>query len=163
MVTGPQSMPVFNDSNITPEQKQEMIARLTETMVEIEGEGMRGVTWAVIDEVQSGDWGIGGNGLTAADVHALQGRGEPRTVGVAARVLGHRRAELDPRDVAEPDGSCSRSRTARRRPASAATATKSRCACTTKKLVVMPTSNLLCSASSCCCGTTSPRRAHPTT
>ncbi len=35
----------------SPEQKQAMIARLTETMVEIEGEGMRGVTWVVIDEV----------------------------------------------------------------------------------------------------------------
>ena len=58
----------------TPEQKREMIRRLTETMVELEGENLRPVTWVVIDEVKSGDWGIGGNGLTTADVHALQGR-----------------------------------------------------------------------------------------
>ena len=58
----------------TPEQKREMIHRLTETMVELEGENLRPVTWVVIDEVKSGDWGIGGNSLTTADVHALQGR-----------------------------------------------------------------------------------------
>ncbi|HXY85302.1 MAG TPA: 4-oxalocrotonate tautomerase family protein [Gaiellaceae bacterium] len=57
---------VFSD-----EQKQEMITKLTDTMVEIEGENMRGVTWVVVDEVKSGDWGIGGNALTTADVHAL--------------------------------------------------------------------------------------------
>jgi 4-oxalocrotonate tautomerase len=57
---------VFTDT-----QKQEMIAKLTDTMVEIEGENMRGVTWVVVEEVKSGDWGIGGNALTTADVHAL--------------------------------------------------------------------------------------------
>ena len=57
---------IFDDS-----QKQEMIEKLTETMVEIEGENMRGVTWVVIDEVKSGDWGIGGQSLTTEAVHAL--------------------------------------------------------------------------------------------
>ena len=55
------------------EQKQEMIAKITETMVSIEGEALRGVTWVLIDEVESGDWGIGGRGLTAQDVKDLQG------------------------------------------------------------------------------------------
>ena len=32
---------------------------------------MRGVTWCVVEEVDSGDWGIGGKALTTADVHAL--------------------------------------------------------------------------------------------
>lgn len=58
----------------TPEQKREMIHQLTETMVRIEGENLRPVTWVVVDEVKSGDWGIGGQGLTTADVHALQGK-----------------------------------------------------------------------------------------
>jgi 4-oxalocrotonate tautomerase len=52
-------------------QKREMIAKLTDTMVEIEGENMRGVTWVVVEEVRSGDWGIGGNALTTEDVRAL--------------------------------------------------------------------------------------------
>ncbi len=34
-----------------------MIEKLTDTMVEIEGENMRGVTWVVIEEAKSGDWG----------------------------------------------------------------------------------------------------------
>jgi 4-oxalocrotonate tautomerase len=76
-------MPLLNvrliEGVFTPEQKREMIHRLTETMVEIEGENLRQVTWVVLEEVKSGDWGIGGNGLTTADVHALQGR--PAAVG----------------------------------------------------------------------------------
>ncbi len=40
-------------------------------MVSIEGENMRQVTWVVIDEVNSGDWGIGGKGLTTQDVKGL--------------------------------------------------------------------------------------------
>jgi 4-oxalocrotonate tautomerase len=58
----------------SPEQKSEMIHQLTETMVRIEGENLRPVTWVSVEEVKSGDWGIGGKRLTAADVHALQGK-----------------------------------------------------------------------------------------
>lgn len=45
---------VFTDS-----QKRSMVEKLTDAMVTIEGENMRGVTWVVIEEVKSGDWGIG--------------------------------------------------------------------------------------------------------
>jgi 4-oxalocrotonate tautomerase len=58
----------------TAAQKQEMIAKITDAMVEVEGESLRPVTWVVVEEVRSGDWGIGGNGLRTADVHALQGQ-----------------------------------------------------------------------------------------
>ena len=58
----------------TPEQKHEMISKITDTMVEIEGENLRPVTWVLVEEVRSGDWGIAGNGLSTADVHALQGQ-----------------------------------------------------------------------------------------
>ena len=57
---------VFND-----EQKQEIIQKVTDTMVSIEGENMRPVTWVVLEEVKSGDWGIGGKGYTTKDVIAL--------------------------------------------------------------------------------------------
>jgi 4-oxalocrotonate tautomerase len=69
-------MPLVNvrliEGVFTPEQKRQMIHQLTETMVEIEGENLRPVTWVVVEEVKSGDWGIGGNGLTTADVLALR-------------------------------------------------------------------------------------------
>lgn len=54
------------------DQKREIIERLTDAMVEIEGENMRSVTWVTIDEVASGEWGIAGNALTTEDVKALQ-------------------------------------------------------------------------------------------
>ena len=53
------------------DQKQDMVRRLTDTMVEIEGENMRPVTWVVVEEVKSGDWAIGGQCLTTEAVHAL--------------------------------------------------------------------------------------------
>jgi 4-oxalocrotonate tautomerase len=52
-------------------QKQEIIKKLTDTMVSIEGENMRPVTWVIVDEVKSGEWGIGGKAITTADVMAL--------------------------------------------------------------------------------------------
>ena len=55
----------------TPQQKQALIAKVTEAMIEVEGESMRGVTWVRIKEFQGGDWAIGGKALKAADVHAL--------------------------------------------------------------------------------------------
>jgi 4-oxalocrotonate tautomerase len=56
-------------------QKQEMIRKVTDAMVAIEGEAMRGVTWVRVHEVASGEWGIGGKGLTTADIKALQNQG----------------------------------------------------------------------------------------
>jgi 4-oxalocrotonate tautomerase len=56
----------------TPEQKRRMIEEVTDTMVAIEGEAMRSVTWVRIQELRSGEWGIGGKGLTTEDVKALR-------------------------------------------------------------------------------------------
>ncbi|HEY1377190.1 MAG TPA: 4-oxalocrotonate tautomerase family protein [Gemmataceae bacterium] len=55
----------------TPTQKQEMIHKLTDTMVSIEGENLRPATVVVVQEVKSGDWGIGGKPLTVDDVKAI--------------------------------------------------------------------------------------------
>ena len=59
----------------TPAQKQDMITRVTDAMVEVEGENMRPVTWVRINEVAQGDWAIGGNCLSASDVHAMAAGG----------------------------------------------------------------------------------------
>jgi 4-oxalocrotonate tautomerase len=55
----------------TPKQKQELIAKVTSAMIEVEGENMRPVTWVRINEFEGGDWAIGGRALKASDVHAL--------------------------------------------------------------------------------------------
>jgi 4-oxalocrotonate tautomerase len=57
---------VFDD-----DQKRSMIEKLTDAMVEVEGENMRGVTWVFIEESKSGDWGLGGNLLTTEAVKAI--------------------------------------------------------------------------------------------
>jgi 4-oxalocrotonate tautomerase len=55
----------------TPAQKQEIIAKLTDAMVSVEGENMRPVTWVTIEDVRSGDWGIGGQAMTTDAVRSL--------------------------------------------------------------------------------------------
>jgi 4-oxalocrotonate tautomerase len=84
-VFGKQALPIRKESDMpliqvkvienvfTPSQKQEIISMLTEAMVTIEGENLRPVTWVVIEEVRSGDWGIGGRGMTTDAVLALAG------------------------------------------------------------------------------------------
>jgi 4-oxalocrotonate tautomerase len=52
-------------------QKQEIIKRVTDAMVSVEGENMRPVTWVRVLEVKSGQWAIGGNPLTADAVKDL--------------------------------------------------------------------------------------------
>ena len=68
-------MPLVNIDVIkdvfTPAQKRELIERVTEAMIAVEGEAMRPVTWVRIQEVEQGDWAIGGQLLGAADVHAM--------------------------------------------------------------------------------------------
>ena len=68
-------MPLINvkliEDVFTPEQKHRIVEELTDAMVAIEGESMRPVTWVVVEEVRSGDWGIAGKPLTTQDVRAL--------------------------------------------------------------------------------------------
>lgn len=46
-------------------QKQELIRKVTDAMVSVEREKMRPVTWVLVEEIRSGDWGIGGKPVTA--------------------------------------------------------------------------------------------------
>jgi 4-oxalocrotonate tautomerase len=73
--TKQEHMPLVNvkvmEGVFTPKQKQEMVHKLTDTMVSIEGENMRPLTLVVIEEIKSGDWGVAGKGYTTSDVKAL--------------------------------------------------------------------------------------------
>jgi 4-oxalocrotonate tautomerase len=70
-------MPLINvkviEGVFTAEQRQDIVRRLTDAMVEIEGEKLRPSTWCIIEEVASGDWGVGGRPVRTADVKALAG------------------------------------------------------------------------------------------
>jgi 4-oxalocrotonate tautomerase len=73
-----QEMPLINvkliEGVFSEPQKKEIAKSLTDAMVRIEGEAMRSVTWCVVEEVKSGDWAIGGQPLTTADVKAIAAR-----------------------------------------------------------------------------------------
>ena len=72
-------MPLVNvqiiENVFSPEQKQEIISKLTEAMVSIEGEALRPYTLVKIDEIKEGNWSVGGRSLHARDVHRLQKAG----------------------------------------------------------------------------------------
>jgi 4-oxalocrotonate tautomerase len=44
----------------TDEQRDAMIQKVTEAMIEVEGEAMRDKTWVLYEEVRAGSWAIGG-------------------------------------------------------------------------------------------------------
>lgn len=68
-------MPFINvkliEGVFTAAQKETIARALTDAMVGVEGENMRGVTWCVVEEVKSGDWAIGGQTLTTEAVREL--------------------------------------------------------------------------------------------
>lgn len=46
------------------DQKQELIQKVTDAVVSVEGEGLRSVTWVIVEDVSSGAWGVGGQPVT---------------------------------------------------------------------------------------------------
>ena len=58
-ITAPQD--VFSD-----DQKSEMITKVTEAMIEVEGEAFRDKTWVVYEEVPAGNFAIGGKVIGSA-------------------------------------------------------------------------------------------------
>jgi 4-oxalocrotonate tautomerase len=69
-------MPLVNIEVIkdvfTSEKKRELIEKVTDAIVSVEGEAMRGVTWVRIQEFD-GDWAIAGKRLSAADLRGPAG------------------------------------------------------------------------------------------
>lgn len=60
---------VFEQEFSSP-QKADIIAKVTDAMVAAIGEGVRPATWVLVEEIKSGDWGIGGQALTLEAVQA---------------------------------------------------------------------------------------------
>ncbi|HCI13082.1 MAG: 4-oxalocrotonate tautomerase [Gallionellales bacterium GWA2_60_142] len=53
------------------EQKQEIIRKVTDAVLSVEGEGLRSVTWVLIEDVPSGAWGVGGTPVSSDDLRAM--------------------------------------------------------------------------------------------
>jgi 4-oxalocrotonate tautomerase len=63
---------------LTLDQKQEMIRRVTDAVLAVEGEGLRQVTWVTIEDVQPGAWRVGGVPVTDDDLRGLAQAGSGR-------------------------------------------------------------------------------------
>ena len=61
---------VFNDA-----EKGQMIEKVTEALIAVEGESLRDKTVVIVEETKSGDWGIGGRALTTDDVKGARESG----------------------------------------------------------------------------------------
>ncbi len=59
---------------LTADQKKEMISRVTDAVLAVEGEKLRDVTWVTIEDVDTGSWGVAGKVVTADDLRRLAGR-----------------------------------------------------------------------------------------
>jgi len=53
------------------EQKQDMIKKVTDAIVSVEGEGIRPVTWVIIEDVNSGEWGVGGEPISTEQLKTM--------------------------------------------------------------------------------------------
>ena len=54
------------------DEKREMIEKLTDAMIEVEGENLREATLVILEEVKSGDWAPGGHPLTTERARAIK-------------------------------------------------------------------------------------------
>jgi 4-oxalocrotonate tautomerase len=60
---------------LSKDEKQQIIEKVTDALISIEGKAVIEKTIVIIEEVKSGDWGIGGKTLTTQDVKNLQSGG----------------------------------------------------------------------------------------
>jgi 4-oxalocrotonate tautomerase len=56
----------------TPEEKRELVQRLSEAAIAVEGEALRPFTVTAITETPSGEWAVGGRSYTADEVKAAR-------------------------------------------------------------------------------------------
>ena len=54
------------------DEKRRLIENVSEAMISVEGQPLREKTVVILEEVKSGDWGIGGKTLTTDDVKRLR-------------------------------------------------------------------------------------------
>jgi 4-oxalocrotonate tautomerase len=61
---------------LSMEQKQELIRKVTDAIVSVEGEGLRPVTWVIVEDVPSGQWGVGGSPVTTEGLKKVAAQGK---------------------------------------------------------------------------------------
>jgi 4-oxalocrotonate tautomerase len=61
---------------LSAEQKSDLIRKVTDAIVSVEGEGLRPVTWVIIEDVRSGEWGVGGAAVTTEALKQMASQGK---------------------------------------------------------------------------------------
>jgi 4-oxalocrotonate tautomerase len=64
------------EGELSDQETRALITGVTDSIVSISGEALRPHTWVIVNQVRSGNWGIGGDALGLKDVRALQGRND---------------------------------------------------------------------------------------
>jgi 4-oxalocrotonate tautomerase len=59
------------EGELTAEQTRQLIGKVTDAVTSVTSEKLRDVTWVVVNEVRSGNWGVGGNALGLDDVKKI--------------------------------------------------------------------------------------------
>jgi 4-oxalocrotonate tautomerase len=59
-------------NELSDSQTKELIHNVTEAVIPFVGETLRQNTWVLIEEINSGAWGIGGRAFGLDDVRAIQ-------------------------------------------------------------------------------------------
>ena len=66
---------VFKDE-LSRAQSKQLIGMITDAVTEVTSDKLRGVTWVIIDEVEDGQWGVGGDALGLGDVKKIMAGAE---------------------------------------------------------------------------------------
>jgi 4-oxalocrotonate tautomerase len=61
---------VFKDE-LSPDQTRVLIQKITDAVTSVTSEKLKDVTWVIVSEVPSGNWGVGGAALGLDDVKKL--------------------------------------------------------------------------------------------
>ncbi|MEJ2482237.1 MAG: 4-oxalocrotonate tautomerase family protein [Gemmatimonadota bacterium] len=59
------------EQELTGQQTESLISRITDAVTSVTSEKLRDVTWVIVEEVPSGNWGVGGNALGLDDVKKI--------------------------------------------------------------------------------------------
>ena len=59
------------------EQKSELIRRVTDALLSVGGEGLRPVTWVLVEDIPDSQWGVGGQSVSAKVLTDMAGERPP--------------------------------------------------------------------------------------
>lgn len=60
------------ENELSKTEAKALIGKVTDVVVSFTGEPLREATWVVVQEVKSGNWGVGGKALGLDDVREMQ-------------------------------------------------------------------------------------------